>query len=160
MIIINKELQKLYIIISIILLLVFVILTQTISYWFNIGFLFVVAILTSSTGVEFDVETNRYRKYSHFCFWTRGEWKNIGENKELVILVKSGIQTTSGTMMTGSMETKLGFSELYLMDESHLRRFYIDSAENHASIEKLASKLSGLLKLEIKPYQPRRNFDK
>jgi hypothetical protein len=155
--IINKELQKLNMIISIILLLVFVILTQTISYWFCFGFLSVEAILTSSTGVEFDVETKRYRKYSHFCFWTRGEWKNIGENKELVVLVKSGIQTTSGTMMTGSMETKLGFSELYLMDESHLRRFYIDSSENHASIEKLASELSGLLKLEIKPYQPRRN---
>jgi hypothetical protein len=155
--IINKELQKLNIISGIILSIGCLLLTLLLSYWFNIGFLLIVAILTSSKGVEFDIETKRYRKYAHFCFWTRGEWKNIGEKKELVILVKSGVQTTSGTMMTGSLETKLGFSELYLMDESHLRRFFIDSSENHASIEKLASELSGLLRLEIMPYQPRRN---
>jgi hypothetical protein len=152
----NKELQKLYTISGIFLSIGCLLLTLLVSYWFNIGLLLVVAILTSSTGVEFDIETKRYRKYTHFSFWTSGEWKNIGENKELVILVKSGIQTTSGTMMTGSLETKLGFSELYLMDESHLRRFFIDSSENHTSIEKLAGELSGLLKLEINPYQPRR----
>ena len=86
--IINKELQKLYTISGIFLSILCLFLTLFVSFWFNIGFLLVVAILTSSTGVEFDVDTKRYRKYAHFCFWTRGEWKNIGENKELVILVK------------------------------------------------------------------------
>lgn len=152
----NKELHKLYIIIGIIMTLVILFFSQAVSKWFYIGYLFVVAIMSNTTGVEFDIKNKLYRKYKHFCFWTSGEWKAIGENKELVILVKHGVQSTTGTMMTGSLKTKGGFSELYLMDESHLRRFFIASSENHKSIELLSNKLSQLLEIEIKPYRPKK----
>lgn len=152
----NKELHKLYIIIGIILSLINLLFSLAVSNWFYLSFLFVGAIMSNTTGVQFDIKNKLYRKYKHFCCWTRGEWKSIGENKELVILVKHGVQTTTGTMMTGSLKTKGGFSELYLMDESHLRRLFIASSENHKSIELLSNKLSQLLEIEINPYKPKK----
>jgi hypothetical protein len=152
----NKELHKLYLIIGFVMSLVILLISQTVSNWFYLGFPIVIAIMSNTSGVQFDFKNKMYRKYKHFCFWTRGEWKSIGNNKELVVLVKHGVQTTAGTMMTASLKTKGGFSELYLMDESHLRRFFIDSSEDHNSVELLANKLGELLEIEVKPYRPRK----
>lgn len=155
MTIINRELHKLNIIIGVLLLPVVLVLALSMGDLYYLGLLVVLAVVTKTAGVQFDAKNRRYRKYTHFCGWTRGQWKNIGEKKELVILVKHGKQTTLGTMSTGEWITEGGFSELYLMDEHHLRRFFIDASENHESIELKAHKLSQLLDIEVKPFWPR-----
>jgi len=152
----NRELHRLYIIVGILLSLIILLFSQAVSNWFYLGILIVAVIVTNTSGVQFDPVNRKYRKYKHLCLYTWGEWKDIGANKNLVVLVKHGVQTTTGTMMTASLKTKGGFSELYLMDESHSRRFFISSSESHKTIDSLAINLSDLLKIELKPYNPRR----
>ena len=151
----NKELHRLQLIIGVMLSIIVFVCAQAVSPWYYFGFILVVLVVTKTAGVQFDATNNRYRKYVHFCFMTGGTWKAIGENKVLVILVKHGVQTTQGTMMAGSLKTKGGFSELYLMDESHGRRFFIDASENHERLELRAKELSVLTGLNIEPYHPR-----
>jgi len=150
----NKELHRLFIIAAILFALMSVFFTIAVSSWFYVGLPLAMVIMGNSSGVQFDIDERRYRNYKRFCFWTYGEWKNIGENKNLVVLVKHGVQTTAGTMLTGSLETKGGFSELYLMDGSHINRFFIDSSGNHKKIDLLAIELSQLLNVQIKTYNP------
>jgi hypothetical protein len=151
----NRELHRLFIVVGVLLALVTLLFSPIIGNWVYLGIPLGLVVISNTTGVQFDLGNRKYRKYSHICFWTRGEWKDIGSNKNLVILVKHGVKSTTGTLMTNTLKIKGGFSELYLMDETHIRRFFIDSSENHEAIETLALKLSESLNTEIKPYTPK-----
>ncbi|PWH85084.1 hypothetical protein [Brumimicrobium oceani] len=151
----NKELFRLNIILGIVLLILILLFSLGFSAWFSIGFVFVSIIWGKSKGVEFDFKNRKYRKYSQLFIWKTGDWKEITDKIDLVILVKHGVKSTSGTMLTSSLKIKGGFSELYFMDESHTQRFYIASSENHEYIESLADDLSSRLMIPIAAYKPR-----
>jgi hypothetical protein len=150
----NKELHRLYIVVGILLLFVVLLFSQ-INSWIYLSIPFIWMIISNTSGVQFDSENRKYRRYKHFLFWTRGEWKDLGNNKNLVVLVKHGTKSTTGTLMTHTLKIKGGFSELYLMDETHTRRFFIDSSENHEAIESSAKELSESLNVEMKSFNPK-----
>ena len=51
-------------------------------------------------------------------------------------------------MAVATVKRRGGFSELYLMDSNHIRRFFIDSLGNHGKIDTKAKLLSD--KVELK----------
>ena len=155
MIIRNKELYRLNIILGIVLSIFILLVSVGFSEWFLIGFIFVAVILGKTKGVQFDFENRKYRKYSRFFIWRTGVWKEVGKNVDLVLLVKHGVKSTSGTMLTSSLKVRGGFSELYFMDKSHTQRFFIDSSENHEYIETLTNGLNSELKIKIEMFNPR-----
>lgn len=151
----NKELHRLFIVVGVLLMLVLLLFSQ-INSWVYLCIPFVLMVVSNTSGVQFDADNRKYRMYKHFLFWTRGEWKDLGDNKNLVVLVKHGTKSTTGTLMTNTLKIKGGFSELYLMDETHTRRFFIDSSENHDAIESLAKELCEGLKVDLKPFNPKK----
>lgn len=151
----NKELSRLNIIMGIVLLILILLFSVGFSTWFSIGFVLVSIIWGKSKGVEFDFKKRKYRKYSQLFIWKTGVWKEITDKIDLVILVKHGVKSASGTMLTSSLKIKGGFSELYFMDESHTQRFFIDSSGNPEYIEKLSDELSSKLNIQIKSYSPK-----
>lgn len=151
----NKELYRLNIIIGIVLSILVLLFSMGFSAWFSIGFVLMSIIWGKSKVVEFDFKNRKYCKYSQLFIWKTGVWKEITDKIDQVILVKHGVKSTSGTMLTSTLTVKGGFSELYFMDESHTQRFYISSSENHEYIESLADDLSSRLKNPIAAFKPR-----
>ena len=151
----NKELHRLNIMVGIMLALIFTFFAFSFHPWMFSGLILSFIVGSKNAGVEFDSENNTYRKYDEILFSRKGTWKSIGKNKDLVILVKHGVQTTIGTMAVATVKRKGGFSELYLMDSSHIHRFFIDSSENHGKIERKAKMLSDKMGLTVKPYRPK-----
>lgn len=152
----NKEVQNLNRVISAVLLLVTFILMNLLSVWSVFGLLVVFIVLTKQTGVQFNIDNRRYRNFSKLLFSYNGEWKELKNNKRFVILKKHGSKKTLGTMATSSYETKGSFSELYLMDISHTRRFYVDSSTSTSEIKALAKKLSEQLAVSIEVFNPKK----
>jgi hypothetical protein len=153
----NKELYKLSLLIAVFVALASLFFAKVVDPSYCFGLILSLLVLTYSQGVEFDPVNKRYRNYKSFLFMRKGVWKEIGENKELVVLVKHGTKSTTGTMMTASLKIKGGFSELYLMNATHTNRFFIDSSENHEQIDHRAFVLSQQLGLPIRPFSPRWN---
>jgi|SRR5690554_828609 len=155
----NKELYRLNIIIGIVLSILVLLFSMGFSGWFSIGFILVAIILGKTKGVQFDIKNRRYRKYSQLFMRKTGTWKEIENNIDLVILMKHGVKSTTGTMLTSTLKVKGNFSELYLMDKSHTQRFFIDSSENHDYIKSLAYELSSLLNIKIESFNPKYFYD-
>lgn len=150
----NREIYKLQIIASSVVAL-FIFFLSVYSLWGLFGFLLVILLLTRTTGVELDVKNKKFRKYTSFLNTRKGYWKPIKEGMHLVIMIKRGVKTTTGTLATSSLKTKGGFSELYLMNATQTYRFYINSSENHEMIENQAKELSKRLGVTIEKYNPR-----
>ncbi len=151
----NKELYKLNILIAVFIFLAALFFGIVVHPAYLVLTLLAFVVLTFYQGVEFNPSTKQYRNYKSFLFKRLGEWKDLGEDNELVVLVKHGVKSTTGTMMTASLKTKGGFSELYLMNSNHTRRFFVDSSENHDQIDKRALALSKQLGLPVRPFSPK-----
>lgn len=151
----NKELYRLNIILGIVLSVLVFLFSMGFSGWFSIGFILVAIVLGKTKGVEFDIKNRKYRKYSQLFMRRTGTWKEIEDKIDLVILVKHGVKSTTGTMLTSTLKVKGNFSELYLMDKSYTQRFFIDSSENHDYIKSLAHELSSLLSIKVESFNPK-----
>jgi len=151
----NKELNKLN------NLIVFGIIF--ISIWFSIFFTFfflfflltIFIFLSKSAGVEIDFEKRLYRKYREILLLRKGQWKELNDKIRIVILEKKGIQTTTGTLGTGQLETTSNFFELYFMDVNHINRFFLHSSSNKNEILELAQKISHNTNLKLETYNPK-----
>ncbi len=151
----NKELNKLN------NLIVFGIIF--ISIWFSIFFTFfflfflltIFIFLSKSSGVEIDFEKRLYRKYREILLMRKGQWKELNDKIRIVILEKKGIQTTTGTLGTGQLETTSNFFVLYFMDVNHINRFFLHSSSNKNEILELAQKISHNTNLKLENYNPK-----
>lgn len=150
----NKELNKLN------NLIVFAIIF--LSIWFSIFFTFyflfflitIFIFLSKSSGVEIDFEKKLYRKYSEIFLIRKGQWKELNDKIRIVILQKKGIQTTTGTLGTGQLETISSFFELYFMDVNHINRFFLHSSSNKNEIFEMANNISKQSGLKLETYNP------
>jgi|GEM_PF-2200178 len=152
----NKEVHKIYILLGVFLILVTFLFLNLAGPWILLLIPIACVLATNTSGVQFDVNSRQYRKYKHFMFRTVGEWKNLSPNLELVILSKIGSKVTSGTRLTGTLETKGNFYELYLMDSNHLKRFFISSSTNKKEITAITQNIHNKLDIPISSYNPNR----
>src|SRR5690606_1374362 len=120
------------------------------SLWFLFGVLLSVLILFINNGVEIDPKNMKYRSYKTYYWIKKGEWKNIPLNSSLVILTKTGTQSTSGGRGAQEISRSGLYYELYLMNSEHRNRFYIDNSENKLEIETTARKISEKTGIAIK----------
>lgn len=150
----NDELALLNRIIAICVAFFSLFLGTLVSFWFFAGFLLVILVIRRSSGVQFDVTNRKYRKFENLGLWTQGQWKELGTTKNFVVLVKHGVKTTYSIDRNDDYQASGYYCELYLMDDRHINRLFVDSSGDHEEIEKLAISLSQRLEVDLKPYQP------
>jgi hypothetical protein len=93
-----------------------------------IGGVVLFALLSSSSGVELDLEKGMYREYREMFGGVQGEWKSMHRITSIVKLTKSGGKI--GQSLTGDNHLRGYVNELYLMDQNHIRRIFICSTKN------------------------------
>lgn len=150
----NQELYKLNIIIACVLIVPICLFSFAYSLILFL-LLLPIFILTIYSGVQIDTKNKRYRKFKNILFTKRGEWKELKDEYELVILSKSGVKSVIGSRMATQLDIDMGYFELYLMSANHLNRFYLDASIEAKEIKELANLISNETGLSIVRFNPK-----
>jgi hypothetical protein len=95
-----------------------------------------VLLISHNTGIELDFENQKYRQFTAFFGWKRGEWRSLASYTALIILRKDGKTNLSTTRSTISSTLRYHEYQVFLTDQSHRKRLYL----KHFDTDDLAQK--------------------
>jgi len=105
------------------------------------------------TGIQIDLNENKYRMYTSFFGFKTGGWKSLEIYKEIAIL-KSLVNYKSYYKATIPLTSRETYYDIYLLDKTHRKKLLIKRLINKDQSILDAESLASLLKMELTTYKP------
>ena len=105
------------------------------------------------TGIQIDLNDNKYRVYTSFFGLKTGNWKSLEIYKEIAIL-KSLVNYKSYYKATIPLTSRETYYDIYLLDKTHRKKLLIKRLINKDQSILDAESLASLLKMELTTYKP------
>lgn len=123
---------------------------------FFCAYVLIPVILTIRSGVDLDLTTLQYRKFSSVLGKKRGEWKSFSTANQLALLTKSGSKEVVNMRGMPAMDVPGEFYELYLMDPSHLKRLFLYSTKSRTKVKAIIDSITRQSAIQLVPFNPSR----
>ena len=136
------------------LLTIVFIVSSTFASYFLIGMVLPIIILSSSNGLEIDIQNNQYRDYKKLFGKKRGEWKSLEKFTDIVIQSKSGSKSVLGMRLTAELKIKMVIHSVYLMDENHMKKIFLRSLPSYEDAKKFAADIAMESNFPIASFNP------
>jgi hypothetical protein len=124
---------------------------ETFSY---ISFTFIAIIIAIFSGIEFNLENKKYRKYISVFGLKNGKWLSYNEYIGIVIFSSKGTKRSLGlNYITHSRSKEI--HNVFLVNKNHRKKIKIASKKSRKSVERFASDISEYLSIPIVKYSPK-----
>lgn len=135
----------------------FVLLTYWAIILFVIVLLATLYILTNSTRVEIDINSNKIRLCFSSIYGDKGEWQDFSKYESLSILTTkkaSRLYSYRGNSEFFSESVSYKTSDIYFMDKNHWKRIYLKSFTDYQKSKEFANELSNKTGKPLYKYSP------
>ena len=125
-----------------------------------ISFLFsliILLILATFSGIEFDKKAQKYRHYTSYFGFKKGDWKDLKDYVGIIIISGNGSKQVYGGNLAISHSKRQEIHNVFLVKKNHRKKIKLTSKPNSLFAKKFAKWASEKLDIPIVKYNPPRS---
>lgn len=118
-------------------------------------------LLIKKKGIEFDINNRRFRNFTSRGKFRKGKWQDWTKYFDVVLQSRSAKKNVrSGNLVpdlmgvSGKLEYRQTIHNVYIMDEKHLKKMFIDTFKSYAEAKDFAIAFSEYSNMPIRKFSP------